>query len=573
MFNEQNLDQLAKPSSQLAVCIHRNLGVRIGQSTVLSQKVHTVDPRQPEHVTILQHADAGRTFYRRLHAGQIYHFDIFHQCGLVEHRQVAKAVSQAIDRFNLHQSMRNGVFFQNKNGIVNPDCFDVQTATGGGRITGSLEYGKKLSLRKAHENHVHLAGMIPEESLACTFYIVHAVESVVLASGFELRANESLQHITLQGEGGKGADLSPYADQSDSFLQEKNLEQESPEIKRQQLMQDAVELAEELGSAKDVHDAISAIEREDSRAFSSLYSTPAEKERICQTLSGMGIVSMKSGKPVLTPYGRELNLFLTQRLPDVDSYIRRMYRMLKPYDARPGKTKAALATGSGGTGRRILAADTEYGEVSLPETIRAAAARLAVNPGRMLRIGKEDIRRSRRRENCNAEVCVLIDASASMAGQRMSAAKYLVRHLLLSTPDRISVILFQEDRATIQVPFTRDYLTVQQSLKDIAAIGSTPLGLGIRTCVSYLEKTRAKQPLILLVTDGVPTYADVTKDPVMDAIEAARKIKEKGYRFACIGLRPHRDYLSKVAEAAGGRIYMLKELEKHALVTTAWQDQ
>lgn len=573
MFNEQNLDQLAKPSRQLAVCFRRNLGVRIGQSTVLSQKVHTVDPRQPEHVTILQHADAGRTFYRRLHDGQVCHFDIFHQCGLVEHWKVAKAVSQAIDRFNLHQVMSNNVFFQNKNGIVKPDCFDVQTATGGGRITGSLDYGKKLSLRKAHENHVHLAGMIPEESLACVFYIVHAVESVVLASDFELRANESLQHITLQGEGGKGADLSPYADQSDSFLQEKNLAQESPEIKRQQMMQDAVELAEELGSAKDVHDALSAVERGDCKALNSLYSISTEKERICQTLSGMGIVSMKSGKPVLTPYGRELNLFLIQRLPDVDSYIRRMYRMLKPYDARPGKTKAALATGSGGTGRRILAADMEQGEISLPETIRSAASRLAMSPGGMLRIGKEDIRYSSRRENCNAEVCVLIDASASMAGQRMSAAKYLVRHLLLSTPDRISVILFQEDRATIQTPFTRDYLTVQQSLKNISAIGSTPLGLGIRTCISYLEKTRAKHPLILLVTDGMPTYADRTKDPVMDAIEAARKIKEKGYRFTCMGLRPHQDYLSKLAEAAGGKLYMLKELEKYALVTTAWQDQ
>lgn len=572
MYKEQTLDQLVKPSRQLAACIDRNLGVRIGQSTVLSQKVHTVDSQQPEHVTILQHADAGKTFYHRLHAGQIYHFDIFHQCGQVEHRKIAKAVNQAIDTFNLHQCMRNGVFFQNKDGVVQPDCFDVQTATGGGRITGCLEYGKKLSLRKAHENHVHLAGMIPEASLACAFYIVDAVESVILSNGFELRANESLKHVTFQG-GGSPADLSPYADQSDSFLQEKNLEQHSPALKRQQFMQDAVELAEELDSAKDVYDTLSAIEQDDSRTFSSLCSTPAEKERICQMLNGMGIVSMKSGKPVLTPYGRELKMFLSQRLPDVESYIRRMYRLLKPYDARSGRTKVALTPGNGGTGRRILATEITHGEVALPETIQAAAARFAANPGGTLRICKEDIRRSIRRENCNAEVCVLIDASASMAGQRMSAAKYLVRHLLLSTPDRISVILFQEDRATIQVPFTRDYLTVQQSLKDISAIGSTPLGLGIRTCVSYLGRSRPKQPLILLVTDGVPTYADVSKDPVMDAINAARTIKEKGYGFTCIGLRPHRDYLSKVAEAAGGKMYMLEELEKHALVRTAWQEQ
>ncbi|KYZ77566.1 hypothetical protein AXX12_05530 [Anaerosporomusa subterranea] len=571
MFEQHNLDQLAMPSSLLSTYIHRNLGARIGQSTVFSQKVHTVDPSQPEAVTILQHADAGKVFYRRIQGGQIYHFDIFHQCGPVDHRKIAKIVSKAIELFNFHQSMRSGIFFQNKTGIVKPDCFDVQTSTGGGRITGSLEYGKKLSLRRAHENHVHLAGMLPTESLACAFYIVQAVESIIMDSGLELRANETLQHV--ETHGGGGADLSPYSDQSDSFLQEKNIEQDSFAVKRQQFMQDATELAEEMDSAKDVYDTLSAIEQDDSKRFNSICTTPGETERICQSLSGMGIISMKGDKPVLTEYGRELKTFLSQRLPDVESYIRRMYRLFKPYDARFGRTKANLAPGDGGAGRRILCAENVHGEVSLPETIQAAACRLAANPGGVLRIGQEDIRRSSRRTTCNAEICVLIDASASMAGQRMSAAKYLVRHLLLSTPDRVSVILFQEDKATVQVPFTRDYVTLQQSLKEITAVGSTPLGLGIKTCVSYLEEARPKQPLILLVTDGVPTFADVTKDPVLDALNAAKKIKEKGYGFTCIGLRPHRDYLNKLAETAGGSVYMLEELEKQALVRTAWQQQ
>jgi magnesium chelatase subunit D len=571
MFEQQNLDLLNRPSSLLSSYMQRNLGVRIGQSTVFSQKVHTVDPSQPEAVTILQHADAGKVFYRRIQDRQIYHFDVFHQCGPVDHRKVARAVNKAIELFNLHQSMRNVVFLQQYTGIVRADCFDIQTSTGGGRVTGSLEYGKKLSLRRAHENHVHLAGMLPAESLACAFYIIQAVESIILDSGLELRANELLRHV--DNPGGGGADLSPYSDQSDSFLQEKNPGQDSPALKRQQFMQDAAELAEEIGSAKDVYDALSAIEEENSKRLNSLCATPAETERICQSLSGMGIVSMKGDRPVLTQYGRELKTFLAQRLPDVESYIRRMYRLLKPYCARSGRTKALLASGDKGAGRRILCSEGTGGEVSLPETIQAAACRLAANPGGILRIGQADIRRSSRRTTCNAEICVLIDASASMAGQRMSAAKYLVRHLLLSTPDRVSVILFQEDRAIVQVPFTRDYATVQQSLKEITAIGSTPLGLGIKACVRYLDEARPKQPLILLVTDGVPTFADVTKDPVLDALNAAKKIKEKGYGFTCIGLRPHKDYLNRLAETAGGSVYMLEELEKQALVRTAWQEQ
>lgn len=569
MFEQHYLEQLARPASELFSVIRRNMGARIGQSTVLSQKVHTVDPKVPEVVTIIQNADAGKVFYRRILEGQIYHFDIFHECGLVEHRKVAKAISKAIEAYTFQESMRSGVFFQGQTQRVKPDCFDVQTATGGGRITGSLEYGKKLSLRKAHENHVHVAGMIPQENLACAFYIVNAVESAIVECCLELRANETLIHNESQGG---GADLSPYSDQSDSFLQEKNLANDSPAMKRQQYMQDAAELSEEMDTIKDVCDALTAIEREDSKTFDSLCSTPGQKERVLQSLQGLGIVNLKGEKPALTQYGKELKDFVAQRLPDVESYIRRMYRLLKPYDAETGRTKANKAPGPEGAGRRILSKEVGFGEVSIPETIQAAASRLAATPGGRLQIDQGDIRRNARLAKCKSEICVLIDASASMAGQRMSAAKYLVRHLLLSTPDRVSVVYFQEDRAVVQVPFTRDYLAVQQGLKDIAAIGSTPLSLGIRTCLRYLSVSRPKHPLIVLVTDGMPTFADVSKDPVADALGAAKEIKEKGYGFTCIGLRPHKDYLSKLAQAAGGSIYMLDELEKQALVRSTWNE-
>lgn len=567
MLQEYTLDQLDAPASQLLAYLRRDLGVRIGQSTVLSHKVHTVDPRQPEAVTILQHADAGKVFYGRVNPGQILHFDIFHECGNVDHRKVAQAVVKCIEKYNLHQGMRRGFYYQSKN--VKPDYFDVQTATGGGRITGSLEFGKKLSLRKAHLNHVHVAGKLQQENLACAFYIVEAVEAVIADSGLQLRANESLAHSAAAG-GGK-ADLSPYSDQSDSFLQEKTVEQDSP-LKRQQFMQDAAELSEEMDSAKDVHEALSAIEREDAKAFNSLYPTQGQKERVYQSLSGMGIISMKHGRPELTQYGRELKDFLARRLPDVESYIRRMYRLFKPYDADCGKTKANRALDESGAGHRTLCADSASGEVSLPDTVHAAAGRMAANPGGTLRIQQNDIRRSKRLTKCKTEVCVLIDASASMAGQRMNAAKYLVRHLLLSTPDKISVILFQEDRATVQVPFTRDYHIIQLNLKQINPIGSTPLGLGITACLRYLEESRPRNPLIVLVTDGVPTFADVSRDPVQDALNAAKKIKEKGYQFTCIGLRAHKDYLARLAQAAGGSVYMLDELEKQALVRTTWQE-
>ena len=452
---------------------------------------------------------------------------------------------------------------------VNADGFDIQTGTGGGRITGSLDFGKKLSLRKAHTNHVHLAGMLPPDRLVCVFYIVQAIETVILDSGLELRANESLLHVFSPG-GNSGADLSPYADQSDSLLQEKEAGQSCPALQRQQFLQDTAELAAEFGSAKDVYDAMDCLEGNRPEQMHAMVGTPAESERICQKLNGMGIATMNGDRPVLTAYGRELKAFLAHRLPDAESYIRRMYRIITPGSARCGRTKALLAPGEKGHGRRILLSEGS-GEVALPETVLAAARRLAAAPGGDWRINQADIRRSSRRTECKAEICLLIDASASMSGQRINAAKYLVRHLLLTTPDRICVILFQEDRATVQVPFTRDYGSVQKSLQEITAIGSTPLGRGLKTCLEYLDTARPQRPLILLVTDGVPTFADGGGDPLAEAIAAAGQIRAKGYGFTCIGLRPHRDYLRKLSQAAGGKAYMMDELEKQALVQAVWQ--
>lgn len=73
------------------------------------------------------------------------------------------------------------------------DFVDIQTSTGGGRITGNLNFGKKLSLRKAHINHVHLTIMIPPVHLACLIYIILAVEEFILSCNLELRCMKKLK--------------------------------------------------------------------------------------------------------------------------------------------------------------------------------------------------------------------------------------------------------------------------------------------------------------------------------------------------------------------------------------------
>ena len=44
------------------------------------------------------------------------------------------------------------------------------------------------------------------------------------------------------------------------------------------------------------------------------------------------------------------------------------------------------------------------------------------------------------------DICLIIDASASMAGFRLRNAKYLAKHLILKRHIRISVMAFQEKK-------------------------------------------------------------------------------------------------------------------------------
>lgn len=185
---------------------------RLGQSAVLSTKVHAFDSHKPEHVQILINTDAGQVFYHRQDCGAVCHLDVFHECGEVDHRVAAGCICQAVTFYNTYASRQKGGPYP---GLVNLALIDLQTATGGGRITGSLLGGQKVSVRRVHENHVHVTLRTPANDFACLLYIAAAVETAVQAMNLELRCNESISYAAAaDGQ----LDLSPYTDQTDSFL-------------------------------------------------------------------------------------------------------------------------------------------------------------------------------------------------------------------------------------------------------------------------------------------------------------------------------------------------------------------
>jgi len=568
--NNQLLSLLSRPANILSVHFRDNMGARIGESTVASQKMHTFTPAKPEEVTIVRNSDAGQTFYQRAAPGEVYHLDIFHQCGLVNHRQVAAAVKKAVEQYNFYNYIWRLTDVPDGVPLVKPDFIDVQTATGGGRLTGSLNFGRKLSLRRAHENHVHIAALLPEDQVACLFYIVMAVEGVVTQEGLELRRNERIVHHSGQGN---SADLSPYSDHSDSFLKDHSAKNQlQPQDRQQQHAADVDELTDVFDTAQDIREFLSNVEKVGEAGKSILRRRPCLDQDALEQMRGLGIVTAEGKDIALTEYGRDFKGYVDRHQHEIEAQIRKAFRLFTPSVRLPGRWKLTSQAVNGAVGRKIQAAEEFNGqlqELDIAETVNAAARRSIIENRGELIIDDADIRQFVRQTKNRAEVCLVVDASASMIGQRLKAAKHLVRHLLLATPDRISLIVFQQEEAKVQLPFTRDYRQAEASLRQITAFGSTPLALGLRTCCRYLKESGARNPSIILITDGIPTVGDQTRDPMADSLAAAREIKTKGYRFTCFGLKPYRQYLAQLAETAGGTVCVLDELEKRKLVEYA----
>jgi magnesium chelatase subunit D len=559
LFGPQFLLKITPAVEQLINIFSMDMGVRIGQSTVCSQKMHSFHPESPEEVHILQDFDAGQAFYQRKERGSIYHLDIFHQCGLVDHGLVAVEVQEVIDIYNRDYGLLQQRMNDN-NSFVKADLIDIQTSTGGGRITGTLGFGKKLSLRKAHINHVHLTIMMPSVHMACLIYMIMAVESSILACNLELRCNEKIKNI--KGVGKQKNDLSAYIDESDSLLKGKdNQVTFEPSQKKEE-------------DYEPLHHSVKSLElKEFSGKYNKKKNAPKPTGGInsCRAASNFGqegLIELAGNGVNVEEYGKKFKNYLEKQLPEIEAHLRKVVREAKSICMQPGKSKIFDNKSSCFMGKDHLhngKKDNEYGELAIAEMIDAAARRMVENEDHVFKILHNDVRYFSRKKRRKIEFCLLIDASSSMEGQRIHVAKLLARYLFFSTNDRISVIVFQENRAWLQVPFTHDFRQLEQSLDTIKAYGETPLALGITACLEYIEKEKARNPFIILITDGVPTLGTVTTNPVHDALQVAKNIKNNHYGFTCIGLKPHLCYLNQLSEVAGGSIYAVENLEERGM--------
>ena len=169
-------------------------------------------------------------------------------------------------------------------------------------------------------------------------------------------------------------------------------------------------------------------------------------------------------------------------------------------------------------GRYIQAhpAPDDTSDVAFDATIRAAAPFQSQREG--LRAERDvafavrtaDFHKKVRVRKTANLILFLVDGSWSMAvSERMQATKGAILSLVTDAyqrRDRVGLVVFQKDRATLVLAPTNSVLLAQRALENIPVGGKTPLSAGLQMAYEVIKREKILhpdvQPLLIVLTDG-----------------------------------------------------------------------
>lgn len=223
-------------------------------------------------------------------------------------------------------------------------------------------------------------------------------------------------------------------------------------------------------------------------------------------------------------------------------------------------------TGAGAPGRRsrarnrsgtVVAATTDAGTghgVHVFGTLLAAAARQTV-AGRP-RPESDDVRRAVREGREANLVIFVVDASGSMAARdRLSAVTGATLSLLRDAyqrRDKVAVITFREQQATLLLPPTTSVHIASRRLARFETGGKTPLAQGLQAArdlvVREKARDRSRRSLVVVLTDGRATGGP---DPLGRTRIAAARLLAEGAAAVVVDCETSYVRLGLAAQLAG----------------------
>ncbi len=191
-------------------------------------------------------------------------------------------------------------------------------------------------------------------------------------------------------------------------------------------------------------------------------------------------------------------------------------------------------------------------------------------------IQPEDFQRKVRVKRTANLVLFVVDASWSMAvAERMAATKGAILSLLTDAyqrRDRVGLVVFQKDRATMILPPTNSIQLARRALADIPVGAKTPLTAGLFLAHQIIDREKVLRPdvlpLIILLTDGAGNVSMSNLPPQEEAHRIAEKIADDAIRAIVVNMEHaafDQGLAQTLAEHLKAPCYTLNELKAENL--------